>query len=46
VFITITLGFAEANSVYDRGMIEFIRDNSAVFTQKGFEDSAIGVKAG
>ncbi|MBA7612093.1 hypothetical protein ES703_19327 [subsurface metagenome] len=46
MLVYVSLGLAEADAVDDRGMIELVGDDGVFSSDKGFKDSAIGVKTG
>src|SRR6476620_9569423 len=44
VFKPETLGLTEPDTVYDRSVIQFIRNNSVLLIEKGFKYTTIGIK--
>ena len=42
--IAVALGFAEADAVDDRGVIERVGDDGVLFAEQRFEQSAVGVE--
>ena len=46
VGVAVALGFAEADTVDDGGVVEGIGDDGVLIGQEGFEDTAVGVEAG
>ena len=45
VLVSVALGFAEANTINDGGMVELIRNDSVIRRQENFKQASIGVKA-
>ena len=42
--VAITFGFAKAYTVYDRCMVERIRDDGILFGEQGFEYASVGIE--
>ena len=45
MLVSVALGFAEANTINDGGMVELIRNDSVIRRQENFKQASIGVKA-
>ena len=46
MLITVSLGLAKPHTIYDRGMIKGIGNDSVLLNEKRFENPAVGVKGG
>ena len=46
ISIAVTLRFAKSHTIYNRSMVQRIRNNSIFFIQQRFKNTTIGIKAG